>query len=184
MDIHSMHTIFIALHAASGVVSFITGSLLISLPRQVANRRLFGLYAGFLSGLVVFLAGAILVYWGQYSTIERILFPSLFGLGLYMLYRAGRAYQLLGNQQENWEQAAIEHIGFTLISLFEGFIIVTVLNSGGPAWLVALVAPLGVVLGRWAVGRAQRRVMPRSLANSTASVTPPLMNNEKASRRR
>ena len=100
----------------------------------------------------------MLVYWTQYSRIERILFPGLFGLGLYMLYRARSARQLLGSRQRNWKQAYIEHIGFTLISLFEGFIIVTGLNSGSPGWLVALFAILGVILGRWAIGFAQQRV--------------------------
>ena len=119
---------------------------------------MFSLYAWFLIGLVVFLAGAMLVYWRQYSTTERILFPGLFGLGLYMLYRARSARQLLGSRQRNWKQAYIEHIGFTLISLFEGFIIVTGLNSGSPGWLVALFAILGVILGRWAIGFVQQRV--------------------------
>jgi uncharacterized membrane protein len=119
---------------------------------------LFSLYAWFLIGLVVFLAGAMLVYWTQYSRIERILFPGLFGLGLYMLYRAHSAHHLLANRQGNWKQAAIEHNGFTLILLLEGFIIVMVLNSGGPGWLVALFAILGIVLGRRAIGSAQQRV--------------------------
>ena len=52
----------------------------------------------------------------------------------------------------------IEHIGFTLISLFEGFIIVSGLNSGIPGGLVAVVAILGVLVGRWALGLAQRRI--------------------------
>ena len=47
--------------------------------------------------------------------------------------------------------------GFTLISLFEGFIIVSGLNSGLPGWLVALVAIIGVLLGRWSIGVAQQR---------------------------
>ena len=158
MDIHTIHNLFIALHAASGVISLFAGGLLISSPRQLANRRLFRLYAWFLIGLVVFLAGAMLVYWTEYSTTERILFPGLFGLGLFMLYRARSAHQLLGIRRWNWRQVYIEHIGFTLISLLEGFIIVTSLNSGSPAWMVGLLAILGVVLGRWAIGFAQQRV--------------------------
>lgn len=75
-----------------------------------------------------------------------------------MLYRARSAHQLLGNREGSWKPVVIEHIGFTLISLLEGFIIVSSLNSGIPAWMVGLFAILGVVLGRWAVESAQHRV--------------------------
>ena len=51
--------------------------------------------------------------------------------------------------------------GFTLIALFEGFIIVTVIDLGGPGWLVGLVAILGVLVGRWAIGVAERQAGQR-----------------------
>jgi hypothetical protein len=98
------------------------------------------------------------VYWTNYSSVERIIFPGLFVLGIYMLYRARNANLLRKAHQNNWTQGYIEHIGFTLISLFEGFIIVSGLNSGFPGWLVALLAILGVLAGRWMIGFAQRRV--------------------------
>lgn len=75
-----------------------------------------------------------------------------------MLYRAQRASLLLKTQPNAWEQNYIDHIGFTLISLFEGFIIVGGLNAGIPGWLVALAAILGVLIGRWVIGFAQRRI--------------------------
>jgi hypothetical protein len=108
--------------------------------------------------MVVLLIGAMLVYWNEYSSTEHIVFPILLGLGMFMLYRAQNAGRLLRSQQDDWTLGYIEHIGFTLISLFEGFIIVTVLNAGGPGWLVALLAILGVLVGRWVIGFAQRKV--------------------------
>jgi hypothetical protein len=108
--------------------------------------------------LVVLLGSAILVYWTEYFGTERIIFPALLGLGIYMLYRARRASLLLKTQPNGWKQNYIDHIGFTLISLFEGFIIVGGLNTGIPVWLIALAAILGVLLGRWVIGLAQRRI--------------------------
>jgi hypothetical protein len=108
--------------------------------------------------MVILLAGAILVSWKNYSTLERVIFPGLFVLGIYMLYRARNANLLRKTRQNEWTQDYIEHIGFTLISLFEGFIIVSGLNSGVPGWLVALLAILGVLAGRWMIGFAQRRL--------------------------
>ena len=157
MDIHSVHAVLVGLHAASAVMSLLAGCFLLFSLGHLANRRLFGLYWWFLVGMVAALACAMVVYWTQYANTERVIFTSLFVLGLFMLYRARSASQLLKSQAIGWQRDYIEHIGFTLISLFEGFIIVTLLNSGSPGWLVALVAVLGVLMGRWVIGLAQRR---------------------------
>ena len=145
------------LHAATAAISFFVGCLLIFAPAYISNQRLFGLYWWSLVGMVILLIGAMLVYWNEYSGTERIVFPILLGLGMFMLYRAQNASRLLKAQQNDWKLGYIEHIGFTLISLFEGFVIVTVLNGGGPGWLVALLAILGVFVGRWMIGLPQQR---------------------------
>lgn len=158
MDVQSLHNVLIMLHAATAVLSFFAGCFLILSLRQVSNQQLFSLYLWSLVGMVILLIGAMLVYWNEYSDTERIVFPILLGLGMFMLYRAYNASRLLKAQQNDWKLGYVEHIGFTLISLFEGFVIVTVLNAGGPGWLVALLAILGVLLGRWVIGAAQRKV--------------------------
>ena len=158
MDVHSLHNILIILHAAAATISFFAGCLLIFSRAYTSNQWLFSLYWWSLVGMVFFLAGAILVYWTEYSSAERIICPGLFGLGIYMLYRARSANHLLGTQQNNWKSSYIEHIGFTLISQFEGFIIVSGLNSGISGWMVAVAAILGVVIGRWVIHLAQARV--------------------------
>lgn len=158
MDIQSIHNVIIIVHAAAATVSFFAGCLLIFSPAYTSNQRMFSLYWWALMGMVILLMGAILVYWTEYSNIERIVFPGLLVLAFYMLYRARNANHLLGTQQNDWKHNYIENIGFTLISLFEGFIIVSGLNSGIPGWLVAIAAILGVLVGRWLIGLAQRRV--------------------------
>ena len=158
MDSHSIHSFLIILHAASATVSFVAGFFLILSLKTGSEQRLFGLYWATLLGMVVLLAGAILVYWAEYSITERIIFPGLFVLGVYMLYRARSAKHSLNSQQADSKRAYIEHIGFTLISLFEGFVIVSGLTSGFPGWLVGLLAILGVLIGRWLIRIAQERV--------------------------
>jgi membrane-associated HD superfamily phosphohydrolase len=158
MDIESLHNILIILHSASATLSFFAGIFLMFSPVSIPDQRFFRLYGWALVGMVILLAGAIVVYWGQYSSTERIIFPGLFVLGIYMLYRAQGANRLLKSQQPEWEGVYLEHIGFTLISLFEGFVIVSGLHSGFPVWLVALFAILGVLLGRALIGFAQRKV--------------------------
>ena len=158
MNVQSIHNIFITLHATAATLSFFTGCFLVLSKRNTQMQRWHGLYWWSLVGMVVLLAGAILVYWIEYTSVERIIFPGLFVLGLYMLYRARNAGDLVEKQQNHWKHNYIEHISFTLISLFEGFIIVSGLNSGFPGWLVAVLAILGLLLGRWLTVFAQRRV--------------------------
>lgn len=158
MDVHSLHNVLIMLHAAAAAISFFAGCFLILSLRQGSNQRLFSLYLWSLVGMVILLIGAMLVYWNEYSGTERIVFPILLGLGMFMLFRAQNAGRLLKAQQNDWKLGYIEHIGFTLISLFEGFVIVSILNAGGPGWFVALLAILGVFVGRWTIGFAQRKV--------------------------
>ena len=158
MNVQSIHNVFIILHAAAATITFLTGCFLILSQRNTLTQRWYGLYWWTLVGMVVLLAGAILVYWIEYTSVERIIFPGLFALGIYMLYRARNAGRLLEAQRNDWKHDYTEHIGFTLISLFEGFIIVSGLNSGFPGWLVAVLAILGVLVGRWLIGFAQRRV--------------------------
>jgi uncharacterized membrane protein YfcA len=157
MDTQTIHNVLIILHASAATVSFFAGCLLIFVPAYTSHQGLFSLYEWFLIGMVMILLGAILVYWTEYSNAERIIFSGLFVLGCYMLYRARRASHLIKTQQNNWKQEYIKHIGFTLISLFEGFIIVGGLDIGVPGWLIALLAIFGVFTGNWAIGLAQRR---------------------------
>ncbi len=158
MDINSIHNVLIILHASAAIISFVAGCLLIFSATYASNQRWFSLYSWSLTGMVILLMGAILVYWTQYSNIEHIIFPGLLVLAFYMLYRARNASHLIKAQQNNWKQGYVKHIGFTLISLFEGFIIVGGLDIGVRGWLIALLAILGVFAGNWVIGLAQRRI--------------------------
>ena len=159
MDLQSVHTALILLHAATATVAFFAGCLLIFSPTYISNQRLFNLYIWMLGGMVVLLADAIFIYWSEYSDLERIIFPALLGLGIFMFLNARIAGGLLKEGKKNWKTGYIESIGFTLISLFEGFIIVSGLNSGVQGWLVAVIAILGVVAGRWVIAYAKQRAI-------------------------
>jgi hypothetical protein len=158
MNMASLHSSMIILHAASATLAFFAGCLLVISPTYMENRQIFRVYWWALIGMAVLLGAAILVYWTQYSAIERIIFPGLFVLSIYMLYRAWTANRLLVSSRTDWSHHYIEAIGFTLISLFEGFMIVSGLNAGFPIWLIALIAITGLLVGRWLIGSAQRKV--------------------------
>jgi hypothetical protein len=51
------------------------------------------------------------------------------------------------------------HIGFILISLFDGFAIITAIDLQAPAWLVAVVAGGAVALGIYAIN-LRKKTLP------------------------
>lgn len=142
------HLIMIVLHATAAALCFIFGALTL-LPHLSHHSRLTlaTYYVVTLIAMIVFLAGAILAHVGQLEALQRGIFAGLFVLGLYMLFRGMRARTVLRVQPDDWWTIYVNHIGFTLISLFEGFIIVSGIDLGAPGWLTAVVAVLGVVVG-------------------------------------
>ena len=159
MDNSSIHSVLILLHAATATIAFFAGILLIVWQAYPTNQAVFRIYLWTLIGMTILLAGAILVFWDEYTDVERIVFPALLGLSLFMVIRGWGAGLVLATRQGSWELGYIEHIGFTLISLFEGFIIVSGLNAGFPWWLVTLIAVLGLLVGRWSIARMKRRLV-------------------------
>jgi hypothetical protein len=124
-----LHNTLIAVHALAAVISLVAGSLLVFVPRHMTERRLFGVYLWSLVGMVVF-----------------------------MLYRATKAREVQEARPAGWRGTAIDHIGFTLISLLEGFIIVAAIDLGVTGWIIVIAAIVGLLAGRWAIQMAKSRV--------------------------
>lgn len=153
-----LHNTLIAVHALAAVISLVAGSLLVFMPRYMTERRLFGVYLWSLVGMVVFMLLAIVVGWQQENNMEHILYSGLFLLGLYMLYRATKAREVQEARPAGWRGTDIDHIGFTLISLLEGFIIVAAIDLGVTGWIIVIAAIAGLLAGRWAIQMAKSRV--------------------------
>jgi hypothetical protein len=57
--------------------------------------------------------------------------------------------------------AYLEHIGFTLIALADGFAVVAAIRSGAPGWAVCVLAVGVVVVGHLTLQLTKRRLVPR-----------------------
>ena len=154
----TLHTTMIVLHAAAGVTAFAAGCLALSpSPTERRAHRLFPLYLASLWLMVAFMLGAMAAHWGQLATAERAIFGGLFLLGLFMAWRGWAAWRLLRGREGAWRLPYMEHVGFTLIALWDGFVIVLAIDLGAPVWLVLLLAVLGVVVGNRALHRVEAR---------------------------
>lgn len=149
------HNVLIALHALAGVVCFAAGVL--SVRSSTPESWWFRGYAISLAALVVFMTAVIAVDWPRLDTAARLVYSGLLLLGLYMLWRAWRAGVRLRRHDPGWRPRYLDDIGFTLISLFDGFVIVSAIDLHAPGWLVGLIAVAGVVAGilaiRWLKAR-------------------------------
>jgi len=156
-----MWLVMIILHTAAGVAAFVVGIAALRAERLRRHLWLLPLLLWLLVATVVFVAGAVAAHWSDLSGVAQLTFCGLVGLGLYMLRRARSAVPAGGGPAT---ARSMDDIGFTLISLFDGFIIVTALDLGAPPWVVAPVAALAVVIGHRAIARAKRNAAPLPLA--------------------
>jgi hypothetical protein len=145
-----LHTSAIVLHATCAVAAFIVGVLLIFQPAGRRQLQLARALVVLLALMGVFLLVAILSHVTSLPTIQRIVFGGLFLLLLYIIYRAVQALSVLSGQSGGHgdeQLKVVDHVGFVLISLFDGFAIVSALDLGAPGWLVAIIAVGAVVVG-------------------------------------
>lgn len=155
-----MHAALIAIHAASAVIAFGLGSAVILEPS--ARQDLFRPYLGTLIIAIVALAAVVIIDWHGLDSGSKIAYSILVLLAAYMLWRANLAKVALATKPLGWELSSIDHIGFTLISLFDGFVIVGAIDLNFPGWLVAIIGVLGVAGGIATVNRLKLRVADES----------------------
>src|SRR5437667_5663870 len=115
-----LHTLAIIVHALSATGAFVVGIVLIFQRNTLRQLQLAVAFVVLLLLLEVFLVIAILSHVTSLPTMTQIIFGGLAILGLYMIWRAVQAVSVLRDPHGN-PGVAIDHIGFNLISLFDGF---------------------------------------------------------------
>ena len=142
-----MHTFAIVVHATSAIAAFIIGIVFIFQSNTLRQLQLGRAIVVLLMLMAVFLVIAILSHVTSLPTITQLIFGGLVILVVYMIWRALQAVTVLTKQQQEDQLKVIDHVGFVLISLFDGFAIVSALDLQAPGWLVAVVAVGAVGVG-------------------------------------
>jgi hypothetical protein len=152
----------IGAHAVSATVAFILGIAIFTAARDGRPVRHTNAYQTCLIVMTVTLAAAIVIDWRSQGAGARIAFPALLVLALYVLWRAARAraHAVSRAPSRADRHAVVDHAGFTLVALFDGFAIVSAIDLGAPAWLVVLVGLVGVVGGHRATRAATSAIEP------------------------
>jgi hypothetical protein len=163
-----MHTIAIVVHATSAIVAFIIGIILIFQRNALRQLQLARAFLVFLILMEIFLVIAILSHVTSLSTITQIIFGVLVILGLYMIWRAVQALTFLTKQHQEDQLKVIDHVGFVLISLFDGFAIVSALDLQAPGWLVAVIAVAAVGVGIYGINLRKKTLKMQMIQNSSS----------------
>jgi hypothetical protein len=83
-----------------------------------------------------------------------------------MTWRAYRAWGRLRRPAPGGRAGYLDDLGFTLIALFGGFVIVAAVDLGLPAWLVAVIAVGGIAGGIQAMKQVKTRLSADWPANA------------------
>jgi hypothetical protein len=154
-----LRALFIALHAAAGVVAFGAAC------DAVVRRRWFAVFFWSLVAMVVFLGFAVASEWSSLDSATRILFIGFVGLGAFMVSRAWLAERILdGAPVADVERGRtyVGHLAFNLVALFDAFVVITVLDGGAPGWVSALVGVAVALCGHFVATDLKRRFGARS----------------------
>jgi cobalamin synthase len=89
----------------------------------------------------------------------RIAFTALTVLGIVMVFRIILAGRVASARQGDWQKRYINHVYFTYISLWEGFVILPALNLPLPQLTVPAVAVAVLLIGHMLIARYKRRIL-------------------------
>lgn len=144
--------VFVALHALAGTIALLTGCF------AHRNHALFATYLWSLAACVASLAAAMAGEWPQLDNPARAVFGAFLALALLMLWLAFDARRLPAPSP-----AYVDRVGFTLVALFDAFVVITVLNAGVPLAITSGVVV--AVAGHFVLRAAKARL--RSVERGT-----------------
>lgn len=157
-----LHTLAIVGHALSATGAFIFGIVLLFQSKTLRQLQLARAVVVLLVLMEVFLVIAITSHFTSLPTSKQLIFAGLAMLLLYIIWHAVQAVSVLRDQPAN-QGAVIGHIGFMLISLFDGFAIVSAIDLQAPGWLVAVIAVGAVAIGICAINVRKKMLLTQTM---------------------
>lgn len=165
-----IHTTLILTHALAGLLALLAGCVVLRPPDSHRATR-FRVYLYALVAMFVLVALVVAYDWRALGTGQRITFTMLTLLAGFTVFRGVQARRSLQQRPAQWRTGYVDHVGFTVISLFDGFAIVAAVDLGAPLPVILAVGALGIVAGISATNRVKRHL--RSAADSA---TPPTLH--------
>jgi hypothetical protein len=160
-----MRTALVTLHAVSGGLALVLGVYAMRPPLYEARLGwLRHAYYAAVVTMAAFLAATVAVDWPSLGVTRRIFFSALVVLAAVIVARTWHAGRVARRGEPGWPLRYVGDIFFGYISLWEGFVIISLLHAGLPAWGVGFIAG-----GVFAVGSAVVDHYKRTLRASFAA---------------
>jgi hypothetical protein len=157
----ALRTTLVLIHASAGVGGLVAGLGSVSPPRPADRRGWIRVLYGLLLGvLFITLVVLIAVDWSGLDSGTRVAFVALAGLAAVMVFRLFLARRVAATAEGAWEERYVNHVYFTYISLWVGFVILPTLNLPLPQLTVPAVALAVLLLGHILIGRYKKRILP------------------------
>ena len=147
----------IAIHATAGTLALLAGVVLLVRPGWMRHPWVRRTWFALMVMLAVFLTAAVVVGWPDMDLIRRLADIGLVGLAGYTLFRSAQAVRVSSVAAQGWALRMTDHLGFAVISLFDGFVIVAAIRGGLPGWAVGAIAVSGVATGIVVLNALKRR---------------------------
>lgn len=151
----------VVIHAASGIAGLAAGLAALAPRPSGGGRWARPVYLVCLAVLLGTLLALIAIDWAGLDIAARVTFSALAVLAAVMVYRLLRAGTEAAERSTGWEGRYVDHVGFTYISLWEGFVILPALNLPLPQVSVPAVAIGVLVIAHILIRRYRARVVPR-----------------------
>lgn len=155
-----MRTAAITIHAAAAVAAFTVGAWMVMRARHGRSPSGFSVYFGALVTMALALFTAIGLDWSRLAAATKAAFAALSLLVIFTVWQAERARRLARATSIDERRAFIDRVGFTLVTLFAGFVIITSFDARAPGWVIAPLAIAGILAGRRVIA-ASRPASPR-----------------------
>ncbi|MBB3661653.1 uncharacterized protein YacL [Prauserella sediminis] len=149
MGVAMWHTVLVLIHAAAAIAALGLG---------IAALRLTPLLRAHTVSIVIMTAllpVAIALRWTERAPATTAIFSALAALGVVMIVRAVLAERAA---RLGYHGAVLSHIGFNLIALVTGFLIVPVMRSGLGTLAITATAIVVPVAGSVALHLIRRRI--------------------------
>jgi hypothetical protein len=155
----------IAGHASCAAIAFLLGLVLALRPstRSAYSWAYGWAYAIALMLMTLLVTGAVILDWNGLHPAIRGLFAALIALAGYTAWRGWRARAGFGAVAPGLPAAgpglarALDDLGFTLITLFTGFVLILANHLGGPIWLMVVLGVVCVAAGSALLGHVKAR---------------------------
>jgi hypothetical protein len=99
------------------------------------------------------------VDWPTFDSTQQVVFGALAVLAAVIAARVWLGFRALRDTSAGSRERYMDHLYFGYVSLWEGFVIVGLIDLGAPGWLVAAIAVGLLILGGRLFGDYKRGVL-------------------------